>query len=128
MDFTKYDTNSTEITVIGGCPDNIISEQRQAGESILVGIYPPDRYYIFSSLPRAKYTFSLIVSKYTITADGVDQCEITNIPSNTIIVIDNTSFIVNGGTFILTSTEVSEIILDFNNRFYITSRITINAI
>jgi hypothetical protein len=128
MKFTKYLTTTKEITTLGSCPDIDISYQNTVGETIVIGHYPPDKYYIDGSLPRAKTGYLFSISKFTIAADGIDTSIISNIPINTVVTIGNSSFTVNDGIFEVTSSEVATIVLTFTNTQYLTSTVTINAI
>lgn len=129
MEFTKYNTSTKAINIVGSCPDELIGYQAQAGESIVIGTYLPEKYYIDGSLPRARSGYLLSVSKFTITADGVDTCVISNIPANTIISLNNySSFNVDDGVFEITSSEVATLELVFINRHYLTSTVIINAV
>lgn len=127
MEFTKYITATEDIVTVGGCPDEMIGYQTKVGESILIGYYPPDRYYIDNRLPRTKVAYTLSISKTTIIADGVDQSIISNIPSNTIVTINEVPYTVNDGVIEIISNEVATITITFDNRYYLNTTVTINA-
>lgn len=127
MEFTKYVTSTEEIIITGDCPDEMLSYQAKTNESILIGNYPPDKYYIANYLPRTKVAYSLNISKTTITADGIDQSTITNIPVNTVVTINENSYTVNDGVIEISSSEITTLTITFSNLYYLNTMVTINA-
>lgn len=93
---------------------------------------PPDHYYIADGVLVPRETMAPEVSTETITANGLDECEITNLPEGVSVTITGAvtagPVSVTGGVLTLTSTAAGAITLRaVLDPLYRPWEITINA-
>jgi len=77
-----------EILRCGICPDEIMSVQAQAGESVIEGEANDITQYILDGVVTDKSAMSLSTDKITITANGVDASITTGLPNPSNIYIN----------------------------------------
>lgn len=108
--FVVCDAVTGEILRTGTAPESMVAAQVQAGETLMVGLTANDatqRVNVVTGAVIDKFALAATIDKTTVTANALDTCTITNIPSATharILVREEplASVDVNDGVLVLT--------------------------
>jgi len=86
IDYTLYELQG-KILAVGKCPLENLSQQEAVNTGLGVlqgGSRPPLDYVDVAATPpaiKSKQSMALTLDKATITADGIDQAKVSNIPA-----------------------------------------------
>lgn len=83
---TFYNSGTGEIEGIISCSDSALSEN-VSGRSYVNGWYDAETYYISGTTPTLRPSFSLSLSKSTMTADNNDYINLTGVPSGATVTL-----------------------------------------
>ena len=83
---TFYNSGTGEIEGIISCSDSALSAN-VSGRSYVNGGYDAETYYISGTTPTLRPSFSLSLSKSTMTADNTDYIDLVGVPSGATVTL-----------------------------------------
>lgn len=78
--FIIHDTLG-QILRTGSCPDSMVADQLQPGETAIEGAANDLTQYIAGGIVTNKPAIGAVIDKTTVTANGIDFCTISGLPN-----------------------------------------------
>jgi len=133
IDIVVFDKNSGLIKRLVSCREEAVDIQIQDGEDYINGTVEDDGLKCINTITKEvedKIEVPYQINKTEIISDGVDEVQITDIPSNSYLRfhgIRKALYEINDGSFEFTIDEVGEYKIIITNDLYLDTIITITT-